>query len=385
MLNDAATLLFLLLPFAALSGYWIGTRQDDDAPELSNDQKLNQDYLKGLNFLLAERPDKAIEVFLRLVEVDNETVETHLALGALFRQRGEVDRALRIHQNLIARPNLAPHHRRQAIYELAEDYMKTGIFDRAENLYLELADGGLYSKLATQRLLSIYEQGKDWDSAIDIAKRINPKPVDLLAHYYCELTEAALRRGDQKSAVQSLRRALTEDENSVRAMILSAQMAKTDKQYRRAIKQYRAAIEQDKAYTSEVLHDLVECHLLCGQEKELTTLLASFSNSPVGIEAHLRLMQAWHQQGEYANIKHLIQQYMDKRPSIRVISQILGWLESLPDDTRPIQPSEIAAYMPTVLNQSDRYQCSECGFSVKHLHWQCPTCKSWGTMKPIKG
>lgn len=390
MLTDAATLLFLLLPFAALSGYWVGTRQDDD-PELPRDQKLNQDYLKGLNFLLNERPDKAIEVFLRLMEVDNETVETHLALGALFRQRGEVDRALRIHQNLIARPNLAPDHRRQAVYELAEDYMKTGIYDRAENLYLEIADGGLYTKLATQRLLRIYEQGKDWPSAIDLAKRngLGGAPDSnrqyVLGHYYCELAELALNSGNRRDANQALRKALQEDERSVRAMILSAKIAMADKQYRKAIKLYRNAIEENEAYANEVLNDLVECHIALGQERELTQLLESFSSRPVGIDAHLRLMRAWHKQDDYVSIKRLIQQYLDKSPTILVISQIIGWLESLPEDERPVPPSEVAAHMPNVLKHSDRYQCSECGFSVKHLHWQCPTCKSWGTMKPIKG
>ena len=130
--------------------------------------KVNQEYFKGLNFLLNEQPDKAIEVFIQALEVDSETVELHLALGGLFRRKGEVDRATRIHQNLIARPNLTDEQRLHAICELAQDYYKAGLLDRAENLYLELKDTFSYRKQAIEGLSSIYQKEKDWQKAIDI-------------------------------------------------------------------------------------------------------------------------------------------------------------------------------------------------------------------------
>ena len=158
-MSDVWLLLCLLLPVAAFSGWWIGRRGQRSAGQLSSG--LNPDYFKGLNFVLNEQPDKAIEVFIRMLEVDSETVETHLALGNLFRRRGEVDRAIRIHQNLIARPTLNMEQRSNALLELGMDYMRSGLLDRAEGLFLELIDSGSHLNQAYSQLLEIYQQEKD--------------------------------------------------------------------------------------------------------------------------------------------------------------------------------------------------------------------------------
>ena len=159
---------WLLLPVASFIGWWIGSNTEKRTKTSKN---ISLEYFKGLNFVLNEQPDKAIEVFIRMVEVDNETVDTHLALGNLFRRRGEVDRAIRIHQNLIARSNLSEDERAHALLELGMDYMRSGLLDRAEKLFLELLDIGLYLKEAHFNLLEIYQQEKDWENAILIAKK----------------------------------------------------------------------------------------------------------------------------------------------------------------------------------------------------------------------
>jgi lipopolysaccharide biosynthesis regulator YciM len=161
-------LLLLLLPVAAASG-WIAARrsQRQERGKCVND--TSPVYFRGLNHLLNEEPDKAIDAFVEMLEVDSDTVETHLALGNLFRRRGEVERAIRIHQNLIARPALTREQRAQALLELGQDYMRAGLLDRAENLFRELKDTRLHVRQALKNLLVIYEKERDWQACLDTA------------------------------------------------------------------------------------------------------------------------------------------------------------------------------------------------------------------------
>lgn len=196
--------LFLLLPVAALSGWIMGRRPFSKKDSRCADIPL--DYLKGLNLLLDEQPDKAIDLFIQMLEVNNDTVETHLALGSLFRRRGEVDRAIRIHQNLIARPTLLPAQRAHALFELGQDYMKAGLFDRAETLFGELVESIPHSEQALEYLLDIYQQEKDWANAIKIAQRIGVKTgktfAPLISHFYCEQAEVAYKQGEPARATK---------------------------------------------------------------------------------------------------------------------------------------------------------------------------------------
>jgi len=209
-------LLWLLLPVAALSGWWIGWRTRNSKIKHTS-KLLHPEYFKGLNFVLNEQPDKAIEVFIRMLEVDSETVETHLALGNLFRRRGEVDRAIRIHQNLIARPTLSREQRTHAVLELGMDYMRSGLLDRAEGLFLELIDSGSHLNQAYTELLEVYQQEKDWERAINIARKLEAVSVDssssIIAQFYCEGADAALKEGNVRVVKEQLRRAMRFDKN----------------------------------------------------------------------------------------------------------------------------------------------------------------------------
>ena len=191
-----------------------------DRPDVLGKSKNNQssssiypEYFKGLNFVLNEQPDKAIEVFIRMLEVDSETVETHLALGNLFRRRGEVDRAIRIHQNLIARPTLDRDQRAHALLELGMDYMRLGLLDRAEGLFLELVESDLHLNQAYTELLEIYQQEKDWENAINIARKlelISGKSLNpVIAQFYCERAESALLEGNMRVVKENIRRAIS--------------------------------------------------------------------------------------------------------------------------------------------------------------------------------
>ena len=194
----------------------------------ANPDKVNQQYFKGLNYLLDEQPDKAIEVFIEALEVDSETVELHLALGGLFRRKGQVDRATRIHQNLIARPNLTEEHRLNAICELAHDYYKAGLLDRAENLYLELKQTPLYRVSAIEGLCNIYQKQKEWQNAINIMKLYKRAEraslTHRVSHYWCELAQLAINDNQFDDAKKYLRSAVNEDRTSSRAILLRGQV-----------------------------------------------------------------------------------------------------------------------------------------------------------------
>ena len=203
---------------------------------------------KGLNFLLNEQPDKAIEVFTHVLEVNSETVETHLALGNLFRRRGEVERAIRIHQNLIARPTLDKEQRSHALLELGQDYLKAGLFDRAENLFLELAEIRLHSEQALRLLLRIYQQEKEWDKAISSARKLarfsGENMNNVVAHYNCELAELAYANKDYSAARAFVREALSSDRKCVRANILLGDIEAEGNRHRDAIKAWKHIEEQ---------------------------------------------------------------------------------------------------------------------------------------------
>src|SRR6476660_4080986 len=216
-------LLFLLLPIAALSGWVIG-RRGSERTSGARVSELSTNYFRGLNYLLNEQQDKAIEVFLKLAEINRDTVETHLALGNLFRRRGEVDRAIRVHQHLIARPNLNEDEKTVALLELGEDYMRAGLLDRAETLFTDLVAMDAHVPSALRHLISIYQHEKDWAKAIDHARRLAKIAGDsqgpVIAQFYCEQAEQARAAKNFADAHDHLIHAFESQPECVRAYIV---------------------------------------------------------------------------------------------------------------------------------------------------------------------
>ena len=247
--------LLLLLPIAALSG-WFSARKHYKARYGVDNSGISPEYFKGINYLLDEQPDKAIDVFIRLLEVNSDTVETHLALANLFRRRGETDRAIRIHQNLIARPALPPIQRSSVLFELGMDYMHAGLLDRAEELFLELISTKLETTPAHQQLLKIYQQEKSWEQAISTAQTLQasgePHMGDFISQFYCELAEAEqeppLSAHDTR---QLLRKAHSNDPNCVRASLCEAKLLIAEDEHRKALKRLKKIEQQKNEYTPE--------------------------------------------------------------------------------------------------------------------------------------
>lgn len=386
MLENA--LFWLLLPIAAASG-WLLARWGIQRTSGRRELALRSTYFRGLNYLLNEQPDKAIEVFLKIAEVDSETVETHLALGNLFRRRGEVDRAIRIHQNLIARPSLDAEQRTHALLELGEDYMRAGLFDRAENLFSELIQIGAHKPSALRHLLAVYQQEKDWDKAIETAEKLERAGRDsmgpVIAQYYCELAEEARGRRDTKEARRQLSQALARDGSCVRASILLGRMAQEEGDHEGAIRAFRQVPDQDIEYIPEILEPLIGCFRDVGRLDEAQAYLEELMHRYDGISPVLALAgMLLEREGEQAAVT-FITRHLRQRPSVRGLDYLIGL--NLARSEGPARDTLMILHDLTrkLLDGKAVYRCSHCGFGTKTTHWQCPSCKQWNTVKPIHG
>src|SRR5210317_210073 len=285
-------LLLLLLPVAVYFGWWLarayGRRSLHKRNRLFSDQ-----YFQGLNYLLNEQPDKAIQVFLELAEVNQDTVETHMALGSLFRRRGEVDRAIRFHQNIIAKPGLGSEQRTQALLELGEDYMRAGLLDRAERLFSELIETDAHTPSALRSLLEIYQQEKDWEKALEQAQRLEQVSGEhmgnVMAQFSCELAENAMSENDREAARRHLRKARRNDPKCVRARFLLADIASLEDDAEGALDLYEEIAELDADYIPELLDDYRAAATAAGAMQRYRDKLEEWANRYKGISLILRL------------------------------------------------------------------------------------------------
>ena len=375
--------LFFLLPLAALSG-WLLARKHYKHNSRLQTAAVSPDYFQGLNYLLNEQPDKAIEVFVRLVEVNSETVETHLALANLFRRRGEIDRAIRIHQNLIARPNLSATQRKQALVELGLDYMNAGVLDRAEQLFLDLINKPSPPTEAFKQLLRIYQQEKAWQKAIEMAKKVqsqsHEKMGTLIAQFYCELAEQQVKASNFNVAAL-LKLAHAHDHDCVRATLLEAKLYMQAGNFRKASKSLLRIEKQDHRYLQEALPLLLDCYQqmdnLESFNKWLTALLIEYPNMT---SARLMLTQVIQlQQGSQAAQDYLYPQ-LREHPSVEGLHRLI----SLGEQSNPMLVPLIKGITDTLVRRGNRYTCQSCGFAGKSMHWQCPGCKQWGSVQPTE-
>lgn len=384
MTIDSSAVLILLLMIAAALG-WFAARWDRRGRRDSSFRLVSAEYFKGLNFLLNEQPDKAIEVFIRMAEVDSDTVETHFALGSLFRRRGEVDRAIRIHQNLIARPTLSRHHRTQALFELSQDYLRAGLLDRAESMLLELLDTPSYTEAALHSLISIYEQQKDWAQAIAMRRRLQAvtgvSEERTIAQYFCELAQNALADKDLPLATRFLKRAQSHDPECVRANLLLAQMAEAEQDWRRSEKHYRSALEHEIRFATDVLPSLARTMRHLDGHISMEAVLADLRRRNPRVAPYLAMAAILDPELNDPVSRECVDEYLRTEPSLRSLYDMFtnfGRRAGAGDNLEPLQ-----AAVRNLLSTGPRYRCEECGFRGKTLYWQCPSCKTWNSTKPF--
>jgi lipopolysaccharide biosynthesis regulator YciM len=381
-------LILLLLPVAAASG-WLAARRSVRDQKDKAVGETGTVYFRGLNHLLNEEPDKAIDAFVEMLEVDSSTVETHLALGNLFRRRGEVERAIRIHQNLIARPALTREQRAQALLELGQDYMRAGLLDRAENLFRELRETRLHVRPALRNLLVIYEQERDWQACLEVTEALEVLIAEDLSlqksHYHCELALSAQSEGRTADAQASLKRASAAYRNCLRAHHLQAQFAAAQGDHRSAIRALRQAAERDASYLPEVLPEIVNNYRQLGDLQALRQYLEAMATAHPCAGAELALADLLAEQEGAAEAADYLAARLTEQPNLTLL------LRRLELDTRMTQERAaefLASLRPQILHlleQRPVYQCAHCGFAAKTLHWQCPSCRRWSTIKRKPG
>jgi lipopolysaccharide biosynthesis regulator YciM len=389
MPTESAFLLAGLLFVAAALGYFFARFGEQDDEQVTPDQ-LSADYLKGLNYVLNEEPDRAVELFTRMAELDEEALETHFALGSLFRKRGEVDRAIRVHQNLMARPSLSRAQKDQAEAALAEDYLSAGLFDRAEKMFEKLVTSPDFREQALTRLIRIYEVTKEWTQAIDIhsqLEKVGAKDLDAgqgaspVAHYYCELAEIARSARDFTAARDMLKHADAVRNGTVRSIFIQADIAHDSAHEKDAIRLYKKVAANKPDLLVEVIPKLAASCRAAESDGELSKFLRKVldkDSEQIGAVA-------------MAAVRDLS---IDDPVMLDALSQFIagdGTLSELIDIDRlehadGTQRTEILdrvrAALKRIVGSRPAYHCDQCGYGSLILQWQCPGCRAWETVKP---
>jgi lipopolysaccharide biosynthesis regulator YciM len=386
MLSDPTDLFWLLLPLAVASG-WLAARLEQKR-HARQSLDLPSAYFKGLNFLLNEQPDKAIEVFIQVLEVNSDTVETHLALGNLFRRRGEVERAIRVHQNLIARPALDKEQRSHALLELGQDYLKAGLLDRAESLFLELSEIRAHSEQALKLLLHIYQQEKEWEKAIVITRklsRLSGKKFDaVIAQYYCELADQAYARKDHTATRDFLKQAFAADENCVRASILLGDLEAQQGKYREAIHAWRKIEQQDVHYLGEVAGRIAEGFRKLNDEQGLHDYFHAALQRHGGVALALTFSDIVRNREGVEAAEKFVVSWLRRQPNVHGLHQLLELNLAEADGSARDDLILLRGIIEELRAQHLGYACGQCGFKGKSLHWICPSCNRWNTIKPVQ-
>ncbi len=374
---------WLLLPL----GFALGWALSRGYPHQG--RAITPEKLGGLvTHLVSDNPDETLAALSEAAEMDSSAAEMHLTLGNLFRKRGEVDRALHIHEDLLARPNLPPELRNQTRLELAQDYHKAGLMDRAEEISLALAAEGHYTVQSLELVRTIYEQGRDWEQAIRISRRIESakgeSKREVIAQYYCELAEEARTRKDADAALELAERAAGEDPACIRAQLLLGALREAAGEAADAAKHYRLAFERDPRFLPEVIEPLRRCAEKTGDAEEYLLFLKdakemSPSSLPILAEAHLMRQEG-------LEVADYLAQGLEARPGRAVLAEFLEVLEHQPGVVAAGLDKPAASLRSAIrklMETTPRYRCSHCGFSPRQLFWQCPSCKQWATTTPI--
>ena len=389
-------LLFLLLPIAAAYGWYMGHRSaQKDREDFSN--KLSRDYVTGVNFLLSNQTEKAVDLFLNMLqkqEAENEIesdsqFEAELTLGNLFRSRGEVDRALRIHQALDRSPNYTFEQKLLAKQQLAKDFMAVGFYDRAESLYITLVDEPEFAGGALQQLAVIYQKTKEWKKAINVAEKlakIAPKEDNIeLAQYYCEYVQA-LPNGHKENPQQILQQALKVAPGCVRASMMLADLNIAQQDYQSAVRILENVLNQNPNYIGEVLPQLKECYRQLDQLDNFELFLIRVTQEIRNSSVELALADLIAEKDGRSAAQGKVYQQLNHNPSMFLFHR---FIEYQIDDAEEGRGKDSLVLLHKLvgerIKQGFDYRCVNCGYQSHKLMWCCPSCRQWEKVKPIRG
>jgi len=372
-------ILFLLLPLAAFSGWMVGKRYFS--------RRSIEQILSTNHTLFNRRPEKNAQQFVEWLEANQETVDTHLTLGNIFRRRGEVGKAIGIHQNLIAKSALTEDQRALSLLELSRDYMRAGVLDRAEQVLLELVKEGRELEATLHHLIDIYQQSKDWLHAIEIARKLqettkrNMEPQ--IAHFYCELAEQRWLKGEREMAFDHIKEALKENPDCVRASILLGNLETNAGHFKSAIKAYQQVEKQDPAFLSEIVFPIARCFealdMPDGMVKYFTHCLEKTST----LSAVLAFSDWLNKTKGEAEATKFVAEHLRVHPSVHGLSRLVQYSLARAEGGTKADLGILQELIDKLVANKPLYRCEACGFAGRTLQWQCPGCKRWDVIKPI--
>ena len=381
--------LWLLLPVAALTGWWAARRDLRAHPQA---KPIPGHYLRGINYLLNEQPDKAIDLFVNVVDLDADTVETYIVLGNLLRRRGEVERAIRLHQNLIARADLDDQTKADALLELARDYLKSGLFDRAEHLLEGVMETGTHQLEALQHLREIYEVEKEWEKALETVRRIERAgggdQQTIMAQYYCELGEVALEaqpgEKGESVAIRYARKALSCYRNCARAFLVLGNIAMRQHDTHAAIRYYREAYAKRPAFAPSIIRLLREAYEAQGDREGFRQFLQQARFQPHALFPVLSLVENL-RQSDKGGLEEIFDNSFQSNPSSLVL--LREYIEAITENRVAADQKSLRRVLMTLdgyLAGRPTHECQQCQFQVHRLFWQCPSCRQWDTLRPVE-
>lgn len=373
----------LVIPLAFALG-WAAARYDLKTL-LSESANLPRSYFRGLNFLLNEQPDQAIDAFIEVVKLDPETIELHFALGNLFRRRGETDRAIRIHQNLLGRPDLPENERDHALFELGQDFLKAGLLDRAEDALMKL-EAGEYARDAQRALLTIYEIEKDWTKAIGASRRLETMGDDSfakeIAQFHCELAQEALQRKRTAEAAEQLKLALQANAQNVRATILAGDVEQAAGHHTQAIEAWQRVEGQNPAYLPLVAEKLMKAYAALGRAADGAARLTEYVER-YGSNDLLELAYPHVAELSGAEAAHgLARAQMQRAPNLAGMTRLIEAQMATAEEPRRTELDLMRTLIKQRTKNLPRYTCQNCGFRARLFYWQCPGCSGWETYAP---
>ena len=382
-------LLFLLLPVAMGYGWFMG-RNSIKQKDQTATQDLSIKYSTGINYLLSNQQDKAIDYLLEALNVEDDTVEAHFAMANLFRKRGELDRALKVHEHLVRHGNLPSKAQQQAIFELAKDFLSAGLYDRAEHMFQKLLKSKPYKKKSLVYLMQIYQSTKDWQQGISLRKSIikskDKQLLHNLANFYCELSLEAQKNEEFIAVIELLEHALGCDSKSCRANTHLASVYEQHGQYEQACQCYRDIYKQDKDYFPEVIDKMHSGYKQLDELPEFFEFIKKVYDETGSTTALIKYLE--HIACKYGNEKaaEFLLSGLKRRPTIRGFKHFVKM--QLNNDSQSTQTESLDAIKELIsayINMRPRYSCRTCGFNSSTHYWACPSCHDWEQLKPVRG
>ncbi len=384
-MNDLLLLFILIL--AVGIGWWLGRKSKQMV--LTQPKNFSKEYFKGLNFLLDERPDAAIDAFFQVLEVNKDTVNAHLAMGRLFRKRGDVEKATNLHRALLARSELNKDQLLLVEYELANDYMAAGLLDRAERILIELQSSSSDIKWRSLYvLMGLYQHEKDWDKAIVIAKQLvgkkYPNIESILAHYCCEKAHIFIDSGEFNLARKELKYALNYDSNCVRASLMHSSIEYNAGNYKEAIKAFHKVRQQDPVFLIKVISHLANCYNQLNKTKEFRKFLKDcLQESPSVDLALVAADYLYYRDDDVVEKEHFIKEWLQRMPSLSGLAYLIDMQMQHAGSLERNSLYNMYNIVKYLVESYDLYKCDHCGYSGEKLAWLCPSCSEWGHIKPI--